>query len=243
MRLLLTRSVADAARTREKLEALGHRVIISPVIDTVGTGATWPVGVVDAVFASSAQAFLVVPIGGLSPEARRLMPLFVVGNRTLEAARAAGFLGRSRVAPTAAALADAIGSLARQPRWIYLAGRARKPDLEAALAGLNHPLDVIEVYDARAIETFDPETATAFRQDAIDGVLHFSRRSADIFLALGQEAGVDVRRPAHFCLSDDVARPLREAVCPIVQVARAPNEAELLALVDTSKSEKALGTA
>lgn len=231
MRLLLTRAADDAARTREKLEAMGHQVIVSPVIEIVGTDTSWPLGVVDAVVATSAHAFLEPP-DGLSPETRRLLPLYLVGNRTAAAARASGFLGASTVAKTAAALAREIGELAHRPRrLVYLAGHDRKSDLEAAFADMDQSVDVVEVYAARPVAMPNQEALKALHGNAVDGVLHFSRRSASLLVDATKKAGLDIGRPTHFCLSEDVAAPLRDAGCPAIEVALKPHEADLLSLV------------
>ena len=71
----------------------------------------------------------------------------------------------------------------------------------------------------------------ALRYQGVDGVLHFSRRSVSLFAAAVAAAGLDLGRPAHFCLSEDVAAPLRKAGCATISVAQTPNEADLLALV------------
>ena len=235
MRLLVTRAAADAERTRRKLLAMGHEVIVSPVIETLGTGADWPMGVVDAVLATSSAAF---EVGGRgpSPESRRLMPLYLVGSRTADAAKAHDFLGATTVAPTGAALSSRIGELAKQPRRsVYLAGKDRKADLEAAFESLGLLLDVVEIYEARAIGQLSPETVRAFRRDSVDAVLHYSSRSAELFLQATDAGGLGSLRSAHFCLSEEVAAPLREASCVAIHVAAAPTEADLLALVGQAK--------
>lgn len=235
MRLLLTRAEADAARTRETLEAMGHRVTVSPVIRIVGTEASWPSGVVDTIVATSGQAFA-APLAGLAPEARRLMPLLVVGERTADQARRHGFLGPIRTAANASMLALAFGKLADKPRrLLYLAGCDRKPDIETALAVIGHPTDVLEVYAADRTEQLEPTAAHELRDGIVGGILHFSRRSAVLFLDQVAGAGLCVTQVAHFCLSDDVAEPLRDAGCDVIHVAEAPNEAALLALLPSSE--------
>ena len=236
MRLLLTRADADAARTRETLEAMGHRVTISSVIRIVGTDAIWPTGGVDVVVASSGQAFA-APLAGLAPEARRLMPLLVVGERTADQARRHDFLGPITTAANASMLALTFGKLADQPkRLLYLAGRDRKPDIETALAVIGHPTDVLEVYAAEQTEALEPTAAHELRDGIIGGILHFSRRSAVLFLNQVADAGLEVRQVPHFCLSEDVAEPLRNVGCGLIDVADAPNEAALLALLPITAS-------
>ena len=125
----------DAERLGAKLEALGHTVFVSPVIDIVSTDVAWPKGVVDALLATSGHAFAALQrTTNLCPETRRLMPLLLVGGRTEESARRAGFHGEAIVEPNATLLVVRIADLIRKPRRIlYLAGRDRKPDIEQAL--------------------------------------------------------------------------------------------------------------
>ena len=233
MRFLLTRAAEDSARLRTKLEALGHTALVSPVIEIVAAEATWPSGVVDAVLATSGHAFsvaddMVYPC----PEARRLMPLLLVGTRTEERARQRGFGGEAVVEPNATLLAVRIGDLVRRPRRIvYLAGRDRKPDIELALRITGHKVEVLEIYEARATKALTTPAVNALRTGHIDGVLHFSRRSAALFATLAAKAGADIRAVRHLCLSDDAAAPLKEAACP-VEIAEAPNEAALLSRME-----------
>ena len=233
MRVLLTRAAEDAARTRAKLEAAGYGVVVSPVIEIVATEASWPTGVIDALLATSAQAFQMIDGAfGPSPEARRLTPLFLVGERTAERARDAGFRGAALVAANATELALRLGAMPHKPsRLVYLAGRDRKPDLEAAVAITHQAIEILEVYEAQAVETLDERAFDALHARSIDAILHFSRRSAVIFCELAEAHGVDATAPRHVCLSDDVAAPLRDQGLPRIEVAGAPTEAALLELL------------
>ena len=89
MLVLLTRALDESKRTAARLAREGHAAVLSPVLDMVPTGAMWPAGIIDGVVATSARAFELLsatPDWPL-PEARRLLPLFLVGERTREAAR------------------------------------------------------------------------------------------------------------------------------------------------------------
>ena len=233
MRLLLTRAADDAARTRAKLVSAGHQVMVSSVITVVPTHAVWPTGVVDAVVATSGHAFAALGPGP-TLEARRLMPLLLVGQRTAAIAREHGFAGPSLIAANATELAVAVPDLPNRPaRLVYIAGRDRKSDLETALAMIGQAVEVVEVYEAKTMTALTRQTVEAVRIGTLEGVTHFSRRSAEIFLALARHEGVTVSALTHFCLSEDVATPLREAGCPAIAVAEAPNEPALLELVES----------
>ena len=233
MHLLLTRATEDAARTQASLVEAGHQVSESPVIAIAATGAVGPSGVVDALLATSGHAFSTL-VGWPTAEARRLIPLLLVGRRTAEMARAHGFIGRGVVAANAKDLVATIPHAVPNPaRLVYLAGRDRKPDLENALALLGRTPEVVETYEARPAETLEPTVVEALRARRIEGALHFSRRSATLFINVSRRDDIDVGRLAHFCLSEDVAIPLREAGCENVIVADAPNESALLGLLGT----------
>ena len=201
MRLLLTRAAEDAARTRAKLEAAGHAVLVSPVLVFAPTETSWPPHPLEGVVATSSRAFS----STLSGRPGFLeVPLYLVGQRTGKAARQHGFLGAATVAPDGGGL---VAILQDQPamRLLYLAGVDRKPDIEAGLVAAGHRLTVIETYEAVAAASLTPESIAALHEGAIDKVMHYSRRSAAIFLALAAEAGIDPATTTHLCLSSDVA--------------------------------------
>ncbi len=239
MRLLLTRAEDDAARTRARLEAGGHEVVVAPVIRIVPLAASWPTGTVDAVAATSAHAFATWRDSAFpARETRRLVPLLLVGARTREAAWRSGFRGMATVANDAGELGVLLPSLAHVPRHVaYLAGRDRRPDLERALHDLHAASSgrttVVECYAAEPTGVFAPEVGRALRHG--DGVLHYSRRSAELFLAAANDFAA--ARLRHFALSPEVAAPLHEAGCADVLVASAPNEAALLALLGSPAGE------
>lgn len=231
MRVLLTRAAEDAARTRAVLEARGHRVLSAPLIAIEPLQAAWPGGAVDAIVAASSHAFRALPEGwGPSREARRLLPLWLVGRRTCEAARASGYDGAIVSAANAVMLVlqmkkRSIG------RIVYLAGRDRKPDIETALAVTNHQVDLCETYVARAVHDLPPDLHDAPGHAEIDIVLHYSRRSAEMFADLATRLPTSwIGAARHICLSEDVAEPLRPRGWTVA-VATAPNETSLLDLV------------
>ncbi|WP_036255191.1 uroporphyrinogen-III synthase [Methylocapsa acidiphila] len=234
MLVLLTRALDEGTRTAIKLASSGHRAILSPVLDMVPTGAEWPHGVVGGVLATSSQAFELFSDAPEwpSPEARRLLPLYLVGARTKDAARERGFEGAALIAADAKELAASVAAnVEASRRLLYLAGRDRKPDLEKTLAEAGKRIETIEVYSAQAAESLSDEAAAALGAGTIGAVLHYSRRSAEIFLSLARRAGLDVSKMPHVAISADAAAPLRAAGFDEMHVAEQPNEQAVLALV------------
>jgi uroporphyrinogen-III synthase len=228
MRILVTRAREDAARTVAQLAALGHEVLEAPVLEIVPTGANAPAGSFDAVAISSAHA-----LGVLDPAALRGLfaaKLFAVGARTAEIAAQIGFAGPIVTAEDAAALARSIMNAA--PRnLLYLAGRARKATLEQALAAAGISLHIWETYDACAARTLPAGVSEALRQGQIDAVLHYSRRSAEILVALMLAAGLQdaLTEVHHHCLSADIAEVFAPLGAKKVHFAAMPTERALFA--------------
>ena len=79
-----------------------------------------------------------------------------------------------------------------------------------------------------------PNTAfVALNSAAVDAVLHYSRRSSNAFLELARGAGLlnAALKLAHYCLSADVAMPLREHGAEQIEIAAEPNENAMLTLL------------
>lgn len=229
MLTLVTRAREEAARTAQRLAEAGHEALIAPVIEIRSLPVMWPERRFDAAVATSAHAF-----SALTGEGRADIlgaPLFAVGARTAQAARAAGFGDVRTAAGAAAGLIDLLRLAGpRRGRFLYLAGRDRKPGVEAALAEAGVELAVVETYAAEPAAAFAPDVILRLELAPRGGVLHFSRRSAALCLALAQAAGLDatMRRFVHVAISADAAKPLRDAgLDPIV--AKSPEESELIA--------------
>jgi uroporphyrinogen-III synthase len=234
MIVLVTRAADEAQRTAARLAGEGHEGIVSPVIEMVPTGAVWPAGIADGVIATSARAFELfsAPPDWPLPEARRLIPLLLVGGRTRDAARERGFGGPVLTAPNAAELGAKIELRFSAPcRFIYLAGRDRNPELENKLAELGHIIALVEVYAAQPAESLTKDADLLLEMDKIAAVLHYSRRSAEIYLRLARNAGLDCARVTHVCISPGAAAPLLEAGINEVLVAKAPNEEAMFGIV------------
>jgi uroporphyrinogen-III synthase len=228
MRLLVTRPREDAERTAAALRARGHTVMLAPLLHIEPIAADFGPGPFAAVLTTSANA-----ARGRIEELRRL-PLYTVGRRSAEAAKAAGF---TTVHSADGDAHDLIEIVARElagaaAPLLYLAGEERSVDLGAELARHGLKVRTVIVYRAAAAERLPSEAEQAISAGELDGVLHYSRRSAETFLRC--TAAADLRASAlalmHFCLSAQVAEPLLAATTQ-VRVASRPEEDALLDLV------------
>jgi len=230
-RVLVTRAREDAERTAEELRRRGFAPLIAPVLEIAAIGAAMPAENFDAILATSARAIAHL---GEGPEALDA-PFFVVGAKTAQALVARGAHVEAS-APDVAALTELLRSRFAAPsRFLYLAGHDRKDDLESFLRARGHAATIVETYEARAASALDQQAAAALAADEVDAVLHYSARSAAIFLALADAAGAPATlraRVAHLALSEEVARVLREAGCAEIRVAAAPDHQSLLAALE-----------
>lgn len=236
MRLLLTRPEPDGQRTAAALRAQGHDVIVAPLLRIAPVAdAQIGAGPWAAILTTSANAAPAVAAHARVTELRAL-PVFAVGRRSADAMAAAGF------ADVTSADGD-VGDLARlvvarlrpAARLLYLAGEDRSGDLAGDLPARGFAVETAVIYRAVAATSLPPAAAQALAS-GIDGVLHFSRRSAEVFVDAARTAGVleSALRAAHFCLSAPIAEPLRQAGAVDIRVAERPNEAVLLALIDAA---------
>jgi uroporphyrinogen-III synthase len=230
------RPAEQAAETAAALAVMGYEAVISPVLEIAATGAAWPAQAVDCLIATSARAFEALSIEPDFPtlETRRLLPLFVVGETTLAAARTAGFFGPATVAPDVQHLVPLLLPHLRPGICgLYLAGHERKPDLETACAEANTPLQIVETYRAAPAPRLSDEARAVLDEGSVGAALHYSRRSTAIFLELMEAEGFDPASLKHVAISEDAASPLRAhdlshlRVC----VAASPSESDMFDLL------------
>jgi uroporphyrinogen-III synthase len=164
------------------------------------------------------------------------LPVLAVGDRSAAAARQAGFIEVISADGTAKDLADMAASCfagAGRP-LLWLAGADRAIDLVAALAAVAVPVEMRVIYQAVADSDLPPAVAAALRGGTLGGVLHYSRRSAEAYLAASARAGLaeQALRPLQFCLSARIAATLATTGAKNTRISPHPNEDSLLQLVD-----------
>ena len=231
MRLLVTRPVPDGERTAAQLRALGHDVVVAALLR---------VETVDLELADEAYAAVVMTSANAAravagyPQRHRLMslPVFTVGRRTAEAARAVGFADIHSADGDKHDLAPLLAAVGADKPLLYLAGEDRSGDLPAGRL----PVRTVVAYRAVKAERFPPAVAAALAAGKFDGVLHFSARSAQAYLDCAARAGIlgAALAPAHFCLSAQVAAPLAAAGVGQIKVSPRPDEAAIVGLVNST---------
>jgi len=216
-RVWVTRAEPGAARTADRLTALGFEPVVVPLL----TLAPLP-GALNAAPPPDAVAVLALTspngVEAFAPLIPRFRdhPVFAVGDATAEAARAAGFADVRSASGDIHALARLIA--AEAPPGPLLAPGAREPagDLPALLP--DRPVQRLPVY--AAFETHAPAPG------AFDAVMLHSPRAARA-LATDLPRAASSGRLA-VCISDAAAAPLRPFDFTQIRVAAAPDEPSML---------------
>lgn len=231
MYILVTRPEPAAERTAAALIARGHEAWKVPLMQVEPIAADLA-GHWGAVIVTSANAPAAIAQNS-ARDALLQLPLFAVGARSAEAARIAGF---GNVTSAGGDIRDLV-RLLRQRKvdaaapLLYLAGEDRAADLVGELAGSGIAAEMRVVYRA-VTAPFPDELVAALEAGDVQAVLHFSRRSAENYLAGAREADIAEQALAvrHYCLSAQVAEPLIAVGAKRVAVAPRPEEAALVEL-------------
>jgi uroporphyrinogen-III synthase len=234
VRLLVTRPEPDAERTAGALRVRGHAVIVAPLLRIealpdaqIGSG---PWAAILVTSANAASAIVRHPRGA----ALKNVPVLAVGEHSAQAMRAAGFAEVISAAGDGGDLVRlATGRLKRSLPLLYLAGADRSGDIAGDLSARNFTVRIAVIYRAIAATAL-PRAAVEALAGGIDGVLHFSRRSAEAYVNAVRGAGLieaALQKPRHFCLSAQVAEPLAQAGAANIRIAPLPNEAALIELI------------
>jgi len=229
MRVLVTRSRDDGARTAHRIAARGHEALLAPVTRIVPTGEPPPQAPHGALIVTSAHA-----APALAALDRR-KPVFAVGERSATATREAGFADVVAADGDAVSLSRLIrGRLPSGLTLLHVTARHRKEEPAASLRAAGFTVLSWEAYEAKAVGRLPDDAAEALRSGQIGAALHYSPRSADLVVRLAEEAGLASSLLAfpHLCLSADVAAPLRAAGA-MTLVAGDPSEEALLGLLDS----------
>jgi uroporphyrinogen-III synthase len=235
MRLIVTRPEPEANRTARALIRLGHTAILSPVLDIEPTKAKLPDADFQAVLVTSSNAVRALA-GHREQDRLRDAKVLAVGDQSALEAKRAGF-ARARSAGGAAgdlvALAARILDPAAGP-LLYAAGEEQSADIASALQEKGFAVETAVLYRSKARARLSGVAADALRGAAVDGVLLYSRRSADAFASALKAEGLAPIPPeiACFCLSANVAEPLAAVTSGPVRVAARPDQLSLFAEIE-----------
>ena len=218
LKVWITRTAPGAQRLADRVREAGFEPIVSPLLMT---DADFPVpdltSLPDNVVALAFTSVSGLRFVDLTPH--RDWPVFAVGERTAEAARAKGFTDVISADGDARTLAETIAAHWGDREGILLAPGAESPAADlAALLGDRVPVRPLAVY--RTVET------TAPVPQAFDTVLLQSVRAAQtLALKLPKERAAG---KVAIALSSAVAEPIRHSGFAEIRIAAHPDENRLV---------------
>lgn len=237
MRVLVTRPQEKAERTCARLAAMGHEAFSLPlfrpahfddVVKAALAARHWR-----ALAVTSAEALENVEASRDAPGFRDL-PVFAVGRKTADAARAAGFTQVIDGGGDGERLAETIAAFppSGDGPLLYLAGDPRAPFFEEALRRLDVAFETVTAYAMRPVA--DLPVDAVLEEARPEAVLLYSAAAAARFFALvpAQLLARHGLNPLFLCLSAKVAASVPACLSASVRIAGAPDEEGLLALLN-----------
>jgi uroporphyrinogen-III synthase len=237
MKVLVTRAEGDAEKLAERLAERGHDSVIENLMsirfhpEAARSISPFLDGVQAALFTSAngVRAFA-------DATARRDFRAFTVGDATAAAAHEAGFAEVTSAGGAVDDLAKLVMSRlkAKDGAVFHAAASVTAGDLQGLLETAGFSVRRAALYEAAPSERLSDATRAAITRRGIDAALFFSPRNAATFvrLATGLEEGC--KHMVAVALSFAVAEKLAPLPWRRVAVAAAPNEAALLAALESS---------
>lgn len=224
MRIWLTRTEPDNRTTAVRLADLGHEVLLEPVTRVRAVASELPSRLPDAIVFTSRHGVRHHP---RDPELLAA-PVFAVGDRTAESARAAGYVDVRSADGDVGDLQQLIAAHLTMPsRILHVAGRDVAGDLTGFLRTFGHLVERLVVYVAQPV-ALRWLVRIRRRLDSIDGIMVHSPREAERVARLLRGT---TWRGTVWCISEACARrlgglPLARIIC-----ASRPNDAAMIELV------------
>lgn len=242
--LWMTRTAEDAAASAAAVRALGHQVMVEPLMTIERLdGPPLDLAGVQALLVTSANG--VRAFAARQPE--RTLPLLAVGDATARAAREAGFEQVESAAGDVQALAELVRSHLNPAAGalLHIAASKRAGDLAGALDAAGFACRRAVLYRARAAEMLSAELAAMIREGRLDGALVFSPRTAtSLVRLLRQEKLADAAASMDlYCLSEAVAEAAAGLPWRRIIVAALPTLASLLEAIAPAGEEETAGQA
>ncbi len=244
MTILVTRPEPDNAATADALRQRGFDVQLAPILQYEAL----PIRHDDSInysglIVTSSNALRAIRSHPLSGQLIAL-PIYAVGKRTADAAKKIGFANVLSADGDVTALrkliVDAIPKRGRKTPLLYLSGSDISGDIASGLASDGITVTTLTVYRMVPVADLDDSVRAAFAAQTIEAILHYSPRSAAAFVAAIRGAGLEIAALAlpQVCISEAVARVLREAGATRVVVAEKPQETAVIDALERAQNRR-----
>lgn len=202
--ILVTRPINEATPTAEKLEALGHRVVIAPMLQVAPVSFEIPADNRSLIVTSKNGARM-----GLAHIGNKARPIFAVGDKTAEEARALGFTNVTVGPGTARQMIPLLleCGISEKRKYTHLCGSNLAYNIAAVLQGEGLDADSTVTYQTQPVRGLSMGVQEALDAGEIETALFYSPRTATIFEEVVADHGRSdwLRKMKAVCLSTRVA--------------------------------------
>ncbi|MFS8183116.1 uroporphyrinogen-III synthase [Pseudovibrio denitrificans] len=236
MKILVTRPQPQADKTAQKLVAMGHEVIVEPMLSFQPLTVNGDVaGDAKAIAVTSAKAVEALVFNGLVDKLQHL-PLYSVGEATAKAAEASGFQKIICADGDVDSLGRLIAERNQDGPVFYPAAVDRSGDLAGQLEQQGIACRMVEVYQMAAATGFSGKTRDLIEAGTLDCALFYSPRTIQIFLSISnlEKTTVFLNSMKALCVSKRVAE--QASSFGEVFTAKTPSEDGLFELLSGSIS-------
>lgn len=196
-------------RTAKRLEEAGFEAVLLPLTVLKQLSFDLPAGPFDALMLTSAQA-----LEHADSDKLPRIPVYAVGGTTAASAEKAGFVNIVTAGGSVASIAALVRKSAKPAaRLLYLCGRVRRPELEAALDGAGFHVTAVETYDAVPAVYAEDELDARLGNAPFDAVTLMSAQAAEQFSEMAGNKRFEhlFRRSGLVCFSGRIAEALGTA--------------------------------
>lgn len=228
--VLVTRPMDEATPTAEKLETLGHRVIIAPMIQIDPVSFEIPDEDRSLIITSKNGAR-----HGLANIGNKDQAIYAVGEETANEARKLGFTNITVGPGTARELVPILleAGITHKRKYTHLAGNVISYNIADVLRGEDIDAEATTTYQSRPLRSYSAGVQEAMEEGEIDIALFYSPRTATTFEEAAAEYGRSdwLSKIDAVCLSTRVAQNL---IGPwrSVNYAIIPTEKALFSLIE-----------
>lgn len=238
--VLMTRPLEDSAALADALQARGFAPLIAPMLEIQALAdAQWP----DAAALASYKGLVFTSANAVRLATNDFwsgvpenMPVYALAPKTASLLEGRGLNIRS-VPGDSKALERFI---ANEYKAAPSSGMARKllhiggADMARTLSPVGIIVDQLPVYKAEYTARFPDEVKRLMAKERIDAILFFSPRTAENFVRLIREEGLETKLSAinALCISQNVVQSVRTLDWRDVRCADSPDQDHILALLD-----------
>ncbi len=226
--VLLTRTQPGTMQSARRLEQMGYRPLINPVLEVRPTAQKPPsLSGVQAIIASSANGISFLPMLNGAYD----LPLFCLDGASLEKASALGMVGKIH---TCDGDGEALARLVQEQispedgplLWVH--GRHIAFDIDMLLIQSGYQVHDWVAYETHPVSKLGDKTIKALRHKEIQVALFHSARGAKNFASLVRKQRIPAEHVTAIGISKKACEPLMGAAFSRVIYASVPNETSLL---------------